>query len=240
MDDDKKRKRIEEVDDLISKNPSLFQSPNTKKAVKKVILKHLDKVTFKEVEERHLVEFGVKMNQIVEWKEDVTHKGSEWFEETLKKLKEYWTLNCESSRRTLIDIFILEAISAHGTNHADNKKKVWGEVTMEYAPSSTERGIGGRIDYVISPSTTLKNPGKPYCIVVEAKKEWPQDAPNQLIAEMFCCIKNNADNKDVYGILSNGELWCFYKMDKDLNVFVTDLLLSKAQVLGYIVYCLQH
>ena len=71
----------------------------------------------------------------------------------------------------------------------------------------------GTADYLIAPKRAYL--AYPLLCVTEAKRDDFEQGRTQCVAEMIACRDNNhreAFDTDVYGIVSNGQGWQFYKL----------------------------
>jgi len=137
----------------------------------------------------------------------------------MEKLTKYFDLSLsESAKALIIDAVLMEAIEKHNT------LKIWKEVFIK---TDTTKGI---IDYLVAPK------GKVYQIpllcVVEAKKDDFEKGMAQCILEMKACQWfNNKESIqiDIYGIVSNGYAWQFYKLTPKVEILESETY-SKAQL----------
>jgi hypothetical protein len=84
-------------------------------------------------------------------------------------------------------------------------------------------GYTGNVDYMFGSSNTksVKNMDS-FLLVVEAKKEWPDDAVAQVLCEAGCLLKKRlAVGKEtpVFAVLTNGLLFRFFAIDTDGTVY---------------------
>ena len=87
--------------------------------------------------------------------------------------------------------------------------------------------LSGSADYLIAPF--LDYLSTPLLCAVEAKRDDFEAGEIQCLAEMYACRqKNEADGLsiDVYGIVSNGQGWVFYRWDMGDADFIRTGLLS--------------
>lgn len=135
---------------------------------------------------------------------------SAFFEERRKRLEQHFDLlNSEKSRELLIDAICEEALSPY--QHI----KMWKAAPLEGEDTA------GTVDYLLAPKKRyLENP---LLCVVEAKKDDFLQGEAQCLVEMQACTWNNQQNQhvgEVFGIVTNGEVWKFYRMDSQ-QVFET-------------------
>lgn len=96
---------------------------------------------------------------------------------------------------------------------------IWVQKSISY-----DEKLNGTPDYIISKRSGL---GKtmletPLLIVAEAKKNDFEQGWGQCLAELIASQKiNNDDNMPIYGIVTDGKLWEFGKLTK--NVFIKNI-----------------
>ncbi|NJO17482.1 MAG: hypothetical protein HC877_17580 [Thioploca sp.] len=116
----------------------------------------------------------------------------------------------EASRSELIISPLLRAMYK---NHSKNYS-FWIQ-----KPIAFDKVLSGTPDYILSKRSSL---GKtvletPIVIVVEAKKNDFEQGWGQCLAELVASQKiNNNDKKSVYGIVTDGNLWQFGRLNADL------------------------
>jgi len=153
---------------------------------------------------------------------------SEHFLFVISAIETRWDLKSETSRRTLIDVFLL---SAFGTPSDVDRSVVFPEMLVSSINATDSFKFHGYIDYVIALSGNgkltlrkkalgqgLEPPEKPFCTVVEAKKDQSfADGVAQTLAEMKALWALNAKveenspaiTRDIYGVLSDSDRWQF-------------------------------
>ena len=104
---------------------------------------------------------------------------------------------------------------------------VFEEVALKYpkikifkeVPLRGEKA-GGFVDYLIAPQRVL--PKTPLLCVAEAKKDNFERGMAQCLVEMMVCVEQNAaagKYLDLYGIVTNGTGWQFYKRTQDGEIW---------------------
>ena len=95
-----------------------------------------------------------------------------------------------------------------------SKLTLWSHQTLIY-----DEDLSGVPDYTV----TQRNPlgtivfDKPYFLTVEAKQDKFEEAWGQCLAEMVAVQRINNDlEKDIFGIVSNGKIWQFGKLNVDI------------------------
>lgn len=139
------------------------------------------------------------------------HLPSETLQEILRRLQYFDLKVSEPAKTLLIDALFVEIIPNH------KKLKVWKEV-----PLTTDMTTG-YVDYLIAPNRAYL--ATPLLCVAEAKKDDFGQGQIQCLAEMAACRWSNQQrgrDVDVYGIVSNGQGWQFYKLTLEGEVFETD------------------
>jgi hypothetical protein len=145
----------------------------------------------------------VGLENLIEWHIEVEPKvPSAYFRENQQRLRRFDTGLSEGAKLLLVDALFGEAIQPY------TRLKVFKETTIQ----STD--MGGLVDYLIS------RDGKvlilPFVCVSEAKKDDFEKGLAQCLVEMQVCAERNAlENHNIilFGIVTNGSTWQFYKRD---------------------------
>lgn len=134
----------------------------------------------------------------------------------------HWSLATEHGCRTLIDLFMLDAVQK-----SNSLVGIFPEFQIEGIVGDFK--IGGALDYLV---TSVDIPiddrrrfralrrGRakpPFLVVIEAKKfETLEDGVTQLLGEMKVLWVNAPDDakQEIFGVLTNGVSWIFYLLDK--------------------------
>ena len=116
---------------------------------------------------------------------------------------------------------------------------LWSHKSIAY-----DAQLSGAPDYLISTKSALGKTvlGTPIIVVVEAKRNDFVEGWGQCLAELVAIQKiNNDDIKPVYGIVTDGELWQFGRLAKDLFTrHKTALSIGELErVFGAIAYLMQ-
>lgn len=128
----------------------------------------------------------------------------------LKSLEVFDLQTTEEAKTLLIDDLFREIVPLH------TKLKVW-----KAAPLTTD-ALKGTADYLITPKQAYI--GTPLLCVAEAKKDDFIQGTAQCIAEMTACRGSNQQDGitiDVFGIVSNGQDWKFYRLTQTGEIFET-------------------
>ena len=95
-----------------------------------------------------------------------------------------------------------------------SKLTLWSHQTLIY-----DEDLSGVPDYIV----TQRNPlativfDKPYFLAVEAKQDKFEEGWGQCLAEMIAVQRINDDlEKTIFGIVSNGKVWQFGKLNADI------------------------
>lgn len=126
---------------------------------------------------------------------------SDFFQERLKRLESFDLESYERSKELLIDAFCEEAIQRFST------LKIWKGAVLD------GNGTCGSVDYLIAGRKRYLE--APLGCVVEAKKDDFEQGLAQCLVEMQACQWQNAQlgkTIDVLGIVTNGNLWQFYRL----------------------------
>jgi hypothetical protein len=141
------------------------------------------------------------------------------------RIQERWNMKSEISRRTLIDLFLLEAF---GELQPDDENIMYPELEVKPVTAGSIK-LHGHIDYVVAKSAT-KNvgarkaalsqgsdlPSNVFLTTLEAKKDESFAAGvGQTMAEMKALWALNEEKRDILGILSDGFRWLFLVLHKD-------------------------
>lgn len=152
---------------------------------------------------------------------------SDFFRQRLQRLEVFDLKSSEHSKELIIDACFEEALQEFPA------LRVW-----KGAPLQSDE-LTGAADYLIAPRRAYL--AGPLVCVVAAKKDDFEKGLAQCLVEMEACRWNNRQaglNWDVFGIVTNGEGWHFYRLTQNTEVFATPLFTTKnmAEVLGALVY----
>ena len=137
---------------------------------------------------------------------------SDFFYQRLKRLDNFGIHRSKGGKELLIEAFCEEALEHH------KKIRLWKQVHLE---SET---LTGTPDYLATKKRDYVE--KPFLCVVEAKKDDFEKGLAQCLVEMQACQDSNDNSIDIYGIVTNGEGWKFYKYTVAGEVFATELFTS--------------
>ena len=140
------------------------------------------------------------------------------FNENLKRLESFDTSSSERGKEVLIDLILQEALSRHA------QLKVWKEVSLK-----TEE-LSGRSEYVFAPRIDILT--HPYVCLAEAKKDDFEQGAAQCLLGMKACQLLNAKEHiaiDIHGIVTNAEVWRFYKLTLQDEVYASPFYTFQVQ-----------
>lgn len=137
---------------------------------------------------------------------------SEVLKEILRRFESFDLQSSESAKTLLIDALFVEIVPLHPN------LKVWKEAVLN---TDVTTGVA---DYVIAPKRAYM--ATPLLCVAEAKKDDFAKGRIQCLAELAACRWSNQQRSlviDIYGIVSNGQAWQFYKLCQAGDAFETGL-----------------
>jgi len=155
----------------------------------------------------------LQIDELIRWEIEIDikpYQPSLFLAERLRRLENFDLIFSERARELLIDALCEEVIENHP------HLKIW-----KAAPLQSDE-FKGQVDYLIAPKKAYLS--TPLLCVVEAKKDNFEQGLAQCLVEMKVCRWNNeqAGSKiDVYAIVTNGEVWKFYKLTIVGQVFET-------------------
>ncbi|RKZ42477.1 MAG: hypothetical protein DRQ49_01670 [Gammaproteobacteria bacterium] len=173
----------------------------------------------------------LKLNDLQKWSIDFQAlEPSQFFQIRLQRLENFDLNISERAKELLIDAICEEVIQQH------LNLKIWKE-----APLQSDE-LTGFVDYLITEKKAYLD--VPLLCVVEAKKDKFDKGLAQCLVEMQACQWNNEQlgkKIEVYGIVTNGEVWKFYKLSFAGQVYETlPYALSEiSHVLGILDYIFQ-
>jgi hypothetical protein len=132
---------------------------------------------------------------------------SDFFRQRLERLQRFDLESFEVSKTLLIDAICEEGLEGH------DRLKVWKGPYLE------GETVSGHVDYLIAERRAYLE--APFGCVTEAKKDDFEQGAVQCLVEMHTCQWVNRQleqDLDIYGIVTNGEGWKFYRMARDGEV----------------------
>jgi len=162
----------------------------------------------------------------------ISLKPTDFFIKRLERLHHIFDLRTyEESKKLLIDAFCEEAMEK-----VENLK-IWkgGKIESDVLVGNADYLIAERQDYLDTP----------FLCIVEAKRDDFEQGLAQCLVEMQACQwQNNQVRRpiDVFGIVTNGQGWVFYKLTLTSAVYETRTYISDdaAQTLGVLRYIFQE
>ena len=128
----------------------------------------------------------------------------------MQRLDRFDTVGTEAAKLLLVDTLLAEIVADYP------QLKVWKGAALESAT------LTGRADYLITPTYAYVK--TPLLCAAEAKKDDFTQGQAQCLAEMAACReKNQADGHDIdlFGFVSNGQTWQFYKLTTAGEIYET-------------------
>ena len=139
--------------------------------------------------------------------------------ETLARIEKVWVLDNEKACRIVIDAILTEVL----LNESNEELLGFCEVKNDWEGAGF--GYTGDVDYMFGSSKTKSvDTMDSFLLVVEAKKEWPDSAIPQVLAEAGCLLKKRlaaGKNTPVFAVLTNGLLFRFFAIDTDGVVYAS-------------------
>jgi hypothetical protein len=135
---------------------------------------------------------------------------SNFFQQHLQRLKRFDLTTSEEAKKLIIDAILTEAIQT------SEKLKIWKAAVLE---SDT---LIGEADYLVAENRAYLE--APFLCIVEAKKDDFEQGLAQCLVEMQACQWNDQQlgkGIDVFGIVTNGTTWQFYKLSLAGEVYET-------------------
>ena len=167
--------------------------------------------------------------KLIEWNLEIEPiTPGDFYHERIRRLKDHFDVaTSERAKELLIDAICDEALLNH------SQLKMW-----KAAPIQSE-DLTGIADYVAAPKRRYLD--NPLLCVVEAKKDDFEQGLAQCLVEMKACQQSNeqvASRIDIYGIVTNGDAWRFYKLSVEGQVYESRLYVigEIEDVLGYLNY----
>lgn len=153
----------------------------------------------------------LQVTELIRWEiETPPYQPSAFLPERLRRLENFDLSFSERAKELLIDAFCEEIVENHP------QLKIW-----KAAPLQSD-DLTGQVDYLIAPRRAYL--ATPLLCVVEAKKDDFEKGLAQCLVEMKACRWNTEQAgrlMDMYGIVTNGEVWKFYKLTVEKQVFET-------------------
>lgn len=132
---------------------------------------------------------------------------SDFFRQRLDRLQRFDLESLEVSKTLLIDAICEEGLEGF------HRLKIWKGAYLE------GEDVCGNADYLIAERRAYLE--APFVCVIEAKKDDFEQGAAQCLVEMQACRWTNQElgkTLDIYGIVTNGEGWKFYRLAIDGGV----------------------
>ncbi|MGF1524002.1 MAG: hypothetical protein ACFBSF_16920 [Leptolyngbyaceae cyanobacterium] len=132
---------------------------------------------------------------------------SDFFRQRLERLQRFDLESLEVSKTLLIDAICEEGLEGF------ERLKVWKGAYLE------GETVCSNVDYLIAERRGYLE--APFGCVIEAKKDNFEQGTAQCLVEMQACQWGNrqmGQDMDIYGIVTNGEGWKFYWLDRNGEV----------------------
>ncbi len=154
----------------------------------------------------------LNLTRLIEWNIDAQPVApSEFYFERLRRMQEAFDITAsERGKEVLIDAICEEALVHHP------QIKLWKGAAVQ------SDDLNGTVDYVAAPNRGYLD--DPLLCIVEAKKDDFEQGLAQCLVEMKACQWRNdqvGNRVDIYGIVTNGTVWQFYKFARDGQVYET-------------------
>ena len=158
----------------------------------------------------------VPAQKLSEWTLEISARPpSTTLLDLFRRFKSFELTGSEAAKVMLIDALLIEIVPDYPS------LKVWKSAALE---SDTVAGIA---DYLVAPTRAyLKTP---LLCAIEAKRDDFDAGQVQCIAEMATCQQNNRRDgyeMEVYGIVSNGQVWVFYCLTEKEEILVSSLYIT--------------
>lgn len=155
----------------------------------------------------------VPVQDVTRWAPAVSERPpSDILLAVLERLNSFHLAGSEPAKVLLIDTILAEIVPLYPA------LKIWKGEPLEAAT------VVGVTDYLIAPRRAYLD--TPLLCATEAKRDDFEAGEVQCIAEMAVCQQNNRRNgqeTEVYGVVSNGQGWVFYRLTQTPEVFVSGL-----------------
>jgi len=136
---------------------------------------------------------------------------SDFLCEHLLTVQKLFVLNNEKAYRMLIDAILIEVLNSEFND------SLYGFCEVNNDWEGTGFGYTGDVDYMFGSSRTKSfDTMDSFLLVVGAKKEWPDSAITQVIAEAGCLLKKRlaaGKKTPVFAVLTNGLFFRFFAID---------------------------
>lgn len=177
------------------------KSKNSSKPTKKLFSRFRIKEAYKALNLKKLQPWTIEFTPI---------DPSDDFQKQYQRFQVFDLKHSEEGKKIIIDLVFVEALQPF------SHLKIWKGETLE---SETAHGSA---DYLITENFDYAE--APMLCVAEAKKDDFEQGLAQCLVEMQACQWSNqkiGKAIDIFGIVTNGEGWKFYKLTSDNQVYET-------------------
>jgi hypothetical protein len=170
----------------------------------------------------------LQVESFTRWTPDTPPRPpSEHLQEDLRRFDAFDLENSEAAKLLLLDALFAEIVPNYPN------LKVWKAAPLE---SDTLVGVA---DYLIAPKRGYL--ATPLLCVAEAKRDDFVQGRAQCLIEIAACLWNNRQEgieTDIFGIVSNGQVWQFYWRKPSGEIFETELYSTRylPELLGVLDY----
>jgi hypothetical protein len=176
------------------------------KAHKKGFSKFSHKEAYEYLQIEHLISWHIEFETV---------EPSELFQKHLERVSIFDLQGSEEGKKIIINAILIEVLQAFG-----EKLKIWKGVNLEGDIAH------GEADYLITANKGYLD--TPFLCIIEALDKFEGDdfyqGLAQCLVEMKTCQwkhQQEGRNMDILGIVSNGETWKYFKLDKQNIAFET-------------------
>ncbi len=154
------------------------------------------------------------LSKLIKWEISAPAMApSDFYQERLRRLEEKFDITTsERAKELVIDAICDEAMEGI------HELKIWKAAAIQ------SDDLTGLADYVVTPNRGYLD--TPLLCIVEAKKDDFEQGLAQCLVEMKACQWSNAQVGsviEIYGAVTNGESWKFYRFATDGRVFESAL-----------------
>lgn len=168
------------------------------------------------------------LKELAKWEIEFTPLApTPFFAERMRRLEHFDLIATEHAKEMVIEAICEDVLERH------QNLRIW-----KAAPLASDE-LKGVTDYLVARRQRYAE--VPLLCVVEAKKDKFEEGLGQCLVEMDACRWNNRQQGldiDVYGIVTNGEGWKFYKMATGGPVYESVLfaIVEMQDVMGALSY----
>jgi hypothetical protein len=183
------------------------------KTAKKGFSKFSHKEAYEYLQIEHLISWHIEFETV---------EPSELFQKHLERMSIFDIQGSEEGKKIIIDAILIEALQDFR-----EKLKIWKGVNLAGDIAQ------GEADYLVTVNKGYLE--TPFLCIIEAKRDDFYQGLAQCLVEMKTCQwkhQQEGRNIDILGIVSNGETWKYYKLDKHNIAFETIPYSDISMILG--------